>query len=122
MDSFDELYHSTPKPKHAGGRPTIYTDELTDTIVGYLNKGKSLRFISAQVGKPHMTSIIRWRAEHAKFKELYARARETQLELMSEDILDISDNGLNEVGRHKLRVDSKRKPSCARGSLGPQNR
>ncbi|MET4072988.1 hypothetical protein [Hymenobacter sp. UYCo722] len=107
MDSFDELYDQ-PKPKSAVGRPTIYTDELADTIIGLLNDGKGLRFISAQPGMPAITTIIRWRAEHSQFKQLYARAREAQLELMSEDILDISDNGPNEVGRDKLRVDSRK--------------
>jgi hypothetical protein len=90
------------------GRPTIYSDELANTIIDYLNAGRGLRFISTQAGMPAVTTIIRWRAEHPQFRQLYVEAREAQLELMAEDILDISDHGPNEVGRDKLRTDNRK--------------
>lgn len=80
----------------AGGRPTLYTQELADTICEEIALGSSLRTVLKGEDMPAMSAVFRWLREHDEFKEQYTRATEERTEAMSEDILDIADDGTND--------------------------
>lgn len=110
------------------GRPSIYTQELADTICHELAMGQSLRTVCAASGMPSVASIFNWFRTQPGFVEQYARAKQESADAMAEDILDISDDGANDwmekqyghdaestwvvngeaLQRSKLRVDTRK--------------
>lgn len=93
-----------------GGRPSKLTDTIAEAICIHIADGKSLRTIEQIDGMPSMTTIMRWLADDRNegFREQYARAREIQADALIEDILAVADNMLGDVGRDKLRIDSRK--------------
>lgn len=90
------------------GRPSIYTEALADRIVEAIFEGHGLRAISRMPGMPSAMIITRWRHSNPGFRSLYEEARKLQLDLMAEEILDIADNGQNDVPRDRLRTESRK--------------
>ena len=84
------------QPKHAGGRPTLYSDELSATICARIADGQSVREICRDEAMPCMSTVFNWLAGNSEFLERYARAKEAQAEHLAEDILDIADDGSND--------------------------
>lgn len=113
-------------PKKAQGRPSIFTKELADTICARLANGESLRTICYEKDMPDHSTVISWTLSNELFYNQYARAREIQAEVMFDEILEISDDGSNDLmtitkgnvsyntedrevtNRSKLRVDSRK--------------
>lgn len=62
--------------------------------------GESLREICADERMPDKATVLRWILSDNKlykdFRDQYARAREIQLELNEDEILDIADDGTND--------------------------
>ncbi len=85
----------TSKPK---GRPSGYTDEIAATICERIAEGESIRDICASDDMPSTSMVFRWLAkeEHASFREQYARARETQADVIFDEILTIADDARND--------------------------
>lgn len=81
----------------ATGRPTTYTEELTDIICERLAAGESMRSVSRDKGMPAMSTLFKWLREHPKFSEQYAKAKEESADALVEDMLDIADNVSNPV-------------------------
>lgn len=111
------------------GRPTRYSQELANTICERLALGESMRTVSSAKDMPAMSTIFRWLQEDREnFREQYARAKQESADAMAEDLLDISDDGVNDwmekkygknadstwvvngeaVQRSKLRVDTRK--------------
>lgn len=105
------------------GRPSDYTPEIAVTICGLLAEGRSLRKICDQEGMPSQSMVYRWLAGRKEFREQYAHAREVQADTLADEILDISDDGLNDtyvdengnvrtdqdvIARSRLRVDARK--------------
>lgn len=116
------------------GRPSIYSQELANTICSELASGKSLRHICLSEDMPAATTVHQWVLEdkgadekgNGGFSKQYARARDIQAEIMFDEILEISDDGTNDymtitkgdkeyntedrevTNRSKLRVDSRK--------------
>lgn len=78
------------------GRPTTYTQELADRICEGITLGYSIRTVLHEDGMPAISTFYRWLREHPEFQKQYAYATEERTEAMSEDILDIADNGTND--------------------------
>jgi hypothetical protein len=75
---------------------------------------------------PSHTTVFKWLAVHKDFADRYARAKEIQADVMSEELLDIVDDGTNDwttktfghteievvnqeaVQRSKLRYEARR--------------
>lgn len=106
-----------------GGRPSSYNGDTAALICARLAEGESLRKICQDEGTPDISTVFRWLASHAEFREQYARAREAQADRMAEEILSIADDGLNDtyvdeegnkrtdhdvVARSRLRVDARK--------------
>ncbi|MEY5061827.1 MAG: hypothetical protein RIS45_1748 [Planctomycetota bacterium] len=97
--------------KKPGGRPTIFSEELADTICERLALGESLRAICRDDDMPAMSAVFRWLAADQSFREQYAHAREAQADALADDILDIADTAeeTNEaVRKAQLRIESRK--------------
>ncbi len=75
---------------------------------------------------PHVSNFFRWLAKHAEARDMYARAREAQADLMAANIITIADDSSNDTkrirkgeevveventewtNRSKLRVDARK--------------
>jgi hypothetical protein len=111
------------------GRPTDYTKELVDEICSRLAMGESMRTVCKDDKMPALTTVFRWLREKPEFKSQYDLAKRESADAMSEEILDIADNGVNDwmethygkdgdevgwrlngeaLGRSRLRVDTRK--------------
>src|SRR3990172_1260060 len=92
------------------GRPTDYNDEIVSKICELLMMGQSLRSICRQDNMPGLSTICEWLSKRVEFAEQYARARETQADLMAEDIIEIADTAKDKNNAHavQVRVDARK--------------
>lgn len=108
------------------GRPSIYSKELADKVCERIAEGASIRTACAPDGMPSISTFFKWIRENQEFAQQYARATEERTEAMSEDILDIADDGSNDLmtiqkgsqsyeienkevtNRSRLRVDTRK--------------
>jgi hypothetical protein len=118
------------------GAPTIFSKEIADRICEELStSSKSLRTICKQEGMPSIRTVMNWLSEGSKssitndlseFVQQYARAREAQADFLAEEIIEIADDGSNDLmtiqkgdnsyevenkevtNRSKLRVDARK--------------
>lgn len=109
----------------AGGRPTIYTKDVADTICGRIVAGESLRRICADDDMPAASSVFKWLRENDEFSQQYAKAKEEQAEGFADELVSIADEREYEkvevdgvplavkfdataVARNRLRVDTRK--------------
>ena len=111
----------------AMGRPEIYTEELALKVCEEIaSTSKSLRTICAQEGMPSVRTVLYWLRDKEEFLRQYTRAKEEQADLLVEEMIDISDDGSNDlmtitkgdesyevenkevVNRSKLRVETRK--------------
>ncbi len=104
------------------GRPSIYTKELADKICEEIALGASIRTVCKMEEMPSVATVFSWIRTDEEFSKQYARATQERTEAMSEDILDISDDGTNDwmlvndrevpdqeaIQRSKLRVETRK--------------
>lgn len=113
-------------PRKNEGRPPIFTKELADKVCERIAEGKSMRTVCAPEDMPSISTVFKWLRENPEFAQQYARATEERTEAMSEDILDIADDGSNDLmtiqkgnmsyevenkevtNRSRLRVDTRK--------------
>lgn len=91
------------KPKHAGGRPSIYTQELADEICKEISIGKSLRKVCEDETMPCLSTIFGWLRTNEQFLHQYERATDERTETQQEIILDIGDQAI----KHAEEADAK---------------
>lgn len=120
------------------GRPSTYSDEITDRICERLADGESLLSICSDDDMPAKATVFRWLGDkdHQDFRDKYARARETQADTLFDEIVDIVDDGRNDwvertgrdgkpfialndeaIARSRLRMDARK---WMAGKLRPQ--
>ena len=108
------------------GRPrgTPYDPVKAMMVCEMLMHGRTLRSITSLPDMPSVNTLMRWLEQHSDFRELYARAREAQADVMFDEIQRIADDGTNDwmtqndpdnpgyrlngehVQRSRLRVDT----------------
>ena len=81
-----------PDKENKVGRPTLYSEELIDEICERISGGDSLKDICAEDGMPKRTTVFRWLAKYEEFRNLYARAREEQADLIFDEVKEIADS------------------------------
>lgn len=69
-----------------------YSPVLVERICAALAEGRSLRSICKDKGMPTEQTTYRWLAKSAEFRALYSLAREVQVDVLVDEILDIADN------------------------------
>ena len=96
----DEILKSPTKPfKRPEGRPEIYTQELADRVCEQIAMGYSMRTVCKADDMPAISTLFKWIREKPEFSKQYTKATEERTEAMSEDILDIADDGTNDLMR-----------------------
>lgn len=110
------------------GRPTKYSKRFADRICSELAEGKSLRTVCSSDAMPNKETVFRWLRTKKDFSDQYARAKEEATDALADEILDISDEGVNDwmekrfgkdeesswvingeaLQRSKLRVDTRK--------------
>ena len=92
QESAESTTANLPAPlKKKMGRPTIYSQELVNTICTRLSLGESLRSICRDDDMPAQSLIYLWLNRHPDFLEQYTRAREEQAETHADEIVEIAD-------------------------------
>lgn len=96
------------------GRPSVFSEELGNTICKRLADGESLRVICRDEDMPEARTVHYWLIDgkHESFFHQYARAREIQAEIMFDEILEISDDSTNDwetrqFGKDKVKVENR---------------
>lgn len=92
-----ELNMVTKKGTKIIGRPTTYSKELEDIICEKIALGSSLRSICKEETMPAMSSVFKWLREIEGFSEHYETACGERSEAQREEILDISDGGIDVI-------------------------
>ena len=72
------MVSSTTKPKHPGGRPTIYRPEMGDMIADAMATGLSAEAAAAKVGIS-ARSLFNWQQEHPDFLQAIQEGRQRAL-------------------------------------------
>lgn len=76
------------------GRPSIYSQELADEICTKIaSNGKGIKLLCAENPNwPNKDTIFMWLKNHPEFSDQYARAKQCQIEVFVDEILDIADD------------------------------
>jgi hypothetical protein len=83
----------------AGGRPTLYSDELSLKICSQIAHGKSLVSICSAEEMPSVETVYYWLRDESKqeFLNTYTRAREDQADTLADEIIDIADDATHDT-------------------------
>lgn len=81
------------KPKHAGGRPTIYSLEYAKYICDVISKSDvGLRQMCRDnPDMPNLSTIYDWIANNSQFSELYMNSRYKQSHILASQVKDIAE-------------------------------
>ena len=79
------------KPKHAGGRPTRYTKELSFEICARLAEGEPMTKITKDAHMPAPSTLYRWLATDSEFRDRYEVARADGAHTFASQIVEIVD-------------------------------
>lgn len=107
------------------GRPTKYSKALAEEIciaIAITSMGLN-RLCAIYPTLPSPSTIFSWLTKYKEFSEQYARAKSLQAEVLADEIIDISDDGSNDlffdddgnaitnhdvIARSRLRVDARK--------------
>ena len=89
------------------GRPSLYSQELVDSICELVGLGYSTRSIAAMDDMPTMSTIFKWLNLYPDFAEQYSRAKEASSDADADRIQDIALRTL----------DGKYDPNAARVAM-----
>jgi len=76
---------------------STYSDEVANEICSLLAEGKSLKKICEMDGMPSKATVFNWLSTYPAFLDNYTRAREAQADTLADEIVDIADDGKNDV-------------------------
>ncbi len=85
------------------GRPSIFTEELSESICELISQGWSVRKICEMEEMPHMDTIFSWLAKNKTFSEQYSRAKEHSAEYDNERLAELGDEAID----MSMKVDPK---------------
>lgn len=88
------------------GRPTIYTEELAESILDRLANGESMVQICKTEGMPGLRTVMRWAKEHDVFGTRYAQAREAQAEVMDDMILTAAKEAKSDPQAARVQIEA----------------
>ena len=100
------------------GRPTIYTPELANEICNTIAaSSKGIKRLCEE--RPHWPckdTIFTWRKSHTEFSDLYAQAKMYQIEVLVDEMFDITDDptldNLVAINRARLQLDLRKWLAC----------
>jgi hypothetical protein len=89
------------------GRPSIYSEELANTLCRRLVEGESLNAICKTEGMPGISTVFRWLGENPAFRDKYTRAKSEQADTLADEILSIADEE-PDANRARVRIDARK--------------
>jgi hypothetical protein len=94
IDNKEIVLSPDKKPKHPGGRPSLYTDELANRICEIVAINPcGLPTLCKQFDElPTPDTIRRWRWDKPEFSAKYTEAKRFQAEIMVESLEEITQN------------------------------
>lgn len=110
------------------GQPTKYSPKIADAICAEIaTTDASILRICARDDMPAQSSVYLWLSKHPEFSEKYARARESQADVLAAQTIAIADDGSGDtvtryredgstyeavdqehIQRSRLRVDARK--------------
>lgn len=107
------------------GRPHSYTKALGDEICTKLSTSEYgiAKLIKENPHWPHKQTIFEWRINVPEFGDSYAKAKQNQIEVWIDQVVDIADNTSNDtyinesgkevcnsewINRSRLRIDTRK--------------
>ena len=91
------------------GRPAAYTPALAAEICERMEAGENVRSICRSEDMPDEATVRLWARENREgFYPQYARAMETRMEGLADEILEIADDKSGDPARDRLRLDSRK--------------
>ena len=94
--------------KHAGGRPTDFSQEIADAVFTHMVEGKSVRSFCANKANPSLTTLYRWLRENPEFRQQYESGLEMRADTHAEQLIEISEDDTGDVQRDRLKVDTRK--------------
>lgn len=94
-------------------RPSIYTEQVAETICSRIAGGEPLTRICKSADMPGYTTVMRWLSSNEAFRVMYTRAKEDQADTLADEIIDIADGvtkarSAEQVAAARLRVDARK--------------
>ena len=80
--------------KNPQGRPSLFSQELADTICERIALGESLRKVCRTDDMPAMSSVFKWLRENKSFSEQYVKASEERTETQQEQLIEMGDEAI----------------------------
>lgn len=91
------------------GKRIQYSAELADAVCAKVAEGMAVIAIGKLKDMPSETTIYKWLSTEAEFAEKYARAREAQADVYSQEIVDIADTATNDdYNVARLKIDARK--------------
>ena len=91
------------------GRPSIYAPEIAAEICTRMEAGESLRSVCRSEHMPTESTVRGWALDNREgFYVQYARAMETRMEGLADEILEIADDRSGDAVRDRLRLDTRK--------------
>lgn len=107
------------------GRPTDYTPELANEICNAIASSNTgvRRLCNQNQSFPNSDTVYRWLSIHEGFSDQYARAKQQQIEVIVDEIIEIADDTSQDtlttntgkviadkehINRSRLRIDTRK--------------
>lgn len=81
------------------GRATSYNESTAGAIIEQIAEGNSLRSICLDPEMPGLQTVFDWLTKYEDFRSKYARARESQADVMDDKILQVADECTEETAQ-----------------------
>ena len=78
------------------GQPTKYTQEIADKVCALLSEGQSMRTVCKDKEVPASRTLFRWLRTNEEFCQQYTRAKQESADALTDEMLDICDDGSND--------------------------
>lgn len=96
--------------KHAGGRPTDYTEAIAIEICERIALGESLKKITSDDAMPSRSTVHSWLLDgkHKEFLDKYEDAREMQADVYADEMDEIAHDPTIDTQRARLIIDTRK--------------
>lgn len=89
------------------GHEAVYTPEIAREICRRIAIGDSLRCICADPGMPATSTVREWAVfDREGFADLYAKAKERQMDAWVESIMDVAQDRTREPNDRRVEIDA----------------
>lgn len=79
-----------------GGRPTLFSEDLAETICALIAAGASMQDLDSFPDIPSPATIYRWIEDDGDFRRAYAAACALRADLLADEALDIAQEALGD--------------------------